>query len=175
MDNLLNRLIIQGVFCLGVILLGGYQLLFAQEIKTNESEKVITRAKGTAEEERNRKAVLDFYDAVINKKEYSRAPEWVDPGYKQHKPQVTDGPNGVLDFMRNITKLYPNNKVQIVRSFVDGDYVILHVHVMQNKPGVPDRAVMDIFRCKNGKLLEHWDVDQEVPAASEFKNSNGIF
>jgi predicted SnoaL-like aldol condensation-catalyzing enzyme len=33
--------------------------------------------------------------------------------------------------------------------------------------------VMDIFRCKNGKLLEHWDVDQPVPES--VAHGNGMF
>jgi predicted SnoaL-like aldol condensation-catalyzing enzyme len=59
-----------------------------------------------------------------------------------------------------------------VRCFVEGDYVVLHNHIM-NEPAARDIAVMDIFRCKNGKLLEHWDVDQPVPES--VAHGNGMF
>jgi predicted SnoaL-like aldol condensation-catalyzing enzyme len=131
-------------------------------------------ATGTPEEERNRKAVLDFYEAIINRREYSRALEWLDPGYIQHKPIIPNGPEGVLNFVRGEYKRAPHHKVQIIRCFVDGDYVILHVHV-HLMPMEPDRAVMDIFRCKDGKLIEHWDVDQEVPPPEVFVHTNSIF
>lgn len=130
--------------------------------------------KGTPEEERNRKAVLDFYEHVINGLEFSRASEFLDPGYIQHRPDVTTGPEGVLNFAREQAKQTPHQKVEVVRSFVDGDYVILHVHV-HLMPLMPDIAVMDIFRCKDGKLIEHWDVDTQVPPPERFVHSNGMF
>jgi predicted SnoaL-like aldol condensation-catalyzing enzyme len=36
-----------------------------------------------------------------------------------------------------------------------------------------DIAVMDIFRCSGGKLVEHWDVEQAVP--TEMRHRNGMF
>lgn len=36
-------------------------------------------------------------------------------------------------------------------------------------------AVYDLFRVENGKVAEHWDVVQEVPAKTEWKNTNGKF
>ena len=54
----------------------------------------------------------------------------------------------------------------------DGDLVVLHVHSTQN---AQDRgeAVVDIFRVEQGKIVEHWDAVQSVPAESA--NSNTMF
>ena len=126
----------------------------------------------TKQEQKNLKAVLDFYDIVINGRDYSRAGEFLDDNYIQHKPEVETGVEGVLDFVRWIYSQSPQHKARIIRSFVDGGYVILHVHVM-NGVGAANIAVMDIFRVENGKLMEHWDVASPVPETS--KNSNGVF
>ncbi|HTP38458.1 MAG TPA: nuclear transport factor 2 family protein [Steroidobacteraceae bacterium] len=133
---------------------------------------LITGSTGTEQEERNRKAVLDFYHSVIIRREYERWPEFLHPDYRQHKPNVTDGPQGVLDFMRAAYARFPKHNVEVVRSFADGDFVMLHVHVHM-QPVNNDIAVMDIFRCKDGMLLEHWDVEQDVP--TEMAHANGMF
>lgn len=33
----------------------------------------------------------------------------------------------------------------------------------------------DFFRIENGKIAEHWDTVQKVPARSDWKNNNGKF
>ena len=33
----------------------------------------------------------------------------------------------------------------------------------------------DIFRFENGKIAEHWDTVETIPARSEWKNQNGEF
>jgi predicted SnoaL-like aldol condensation-catalyzing enzyme len=126
----------------------------------------------TEEEAKNLKAVLDFYEVVINGQQYSRVDEFVDKNYIQHKPEVETGPQGLLDFVRYIYSESPTHRAEIVRSFVDGDYVILHVHII-NGVEAKDIAVMDIFRVENGILMEHWDVACPVPATA--KNVNGVF
>lgn len=59
-------------------------------------EKIVFGAAGTPEEERNRKLVLGLYEVVLNGKQFERWPEFLDPGYIQHKPNVPTGPQGVL-------------------------------------------------------------------------------
>ena len=56
--------------------------------------------------------------------------------------------------------------------FADGDYVILHVHNVA-EPGQRGAAIVDIFRLENGKVVEHWDVRQDIPEKSA--NSNTMF
>ncbi len=126
----------------------------------------------TEQEERNLQAVLDFYQVVINGQHYDRAADFLDDGYVQHKPEVETGPEGVLDFVRWVYSQSPDHKARVVRSFVDGDYVILHVHIM-NGVEAENIAVMDIFRVEDGRLMEHWDVASPVPEAA--KNVNGVF
>jgi NAD(P)H dehydrogenase (quinone) len=43
----------------------------------------------------------------------------------------------------------------------------------QRKENNPGRALADFFRLENGKVVEHWDVIQDVPKTSA--NGNGMF
>lgn len=126
----------------------------------------------TEEEQKNLQAVIDFYEVVINGRQYERAGEFLDDNYIQHKPEAETGPKGVLDFVQWVYSQSPDHKARIVRSFVDGDYVILHVHII-NGVEAKNIAVMDIFRVKNEKLMEHWDVASPVPETS--RNVNSVF
>jgi predicted SnoaL-like aldol condensation-catalyzing enzyme len=124
------------------------------------------------QEQKNLDAVLDFYEAVINGQQYERAMEFLDDNYIQHKPEVEDGPEGVLNFVRRVYEQSPRHRARIVRSFVEDDYVFLHVHIT-NAVEAENLAVMDIFRVEDGKLMEHWDVAMPVPETA--RNDNGMF
>ena len=50
--------------------------------------------------------------------------------------------------------------------------MILHVHNVPT-PGSRGNAIIDIFRLENGKVVEHWDVRQEIP--EQAANSNTMF
>ena len=60
--------------------------------------------------------------------------------------------------------------IDIRNAAAEGDLVFLHIR-RQTPSGI--KAVVDIFRVKDGKIVEHWDVQQDVPEPSA--NSNTMF
>jgi predicted SnoaL-like aldol condensation-catalyzing enzyme len=122
--------------------------------------------------EDNKKAVVEFYDLAINQKNFEAASKFLGPRYTQHNPRATDGPEGLKAFISFLRDKFPDYHSDIKRVFADGDYVILHVHNVPT-PGSRGNAIVDIFKLENGKVVEHWDVRQEIPEQSA--NSNTMF
>lgn len=75
-------------------------------------------------------------------------------------------------FIKFLRDKHPNAHREIKKVFADGDYVILHVHSVR-KPGTRGRAIFDLFKLENGKIVEHWDAVQDIPGKPA--NANGIF
>ena len=122
--------------------------------------------------EENKKAVTAFYDAAINQKDFEAAAKFIGPRYVQHNPRAADGPEGLKAFLGVLREKFPDYHSEIKRVFADGDYVILHVHNVP-MPGARSAAIVDIFKLEGGKIVEHWDVRQEIPEQSA--NSNTMF
>src|SRR5712692_11930867 len=129
-------------------------------------------AADTQQAEINKKIVLEFYEKGLNQKDFEAASRYFGPRYTQHNPNAADGPEGFKAFLQFLREKFPNSHSEIKRTFADGDYVILHVHSVREK-GSRGRAIVDIFKLEDGRIVEHWDVVQDVPEKSA--NSNGMF
>ncbi len=127
------------------------------------------RVKSQAEQNKN--IVVDFYQGVFQKHEVKAySDRYIGNQYIQHNPHVPDGKAPFVNYFTQYFKENPNAKSTIKRVVADGDLVWLHVHSTQNSPDL-GTAVVDIFRVENGKIVEHWDVQQEVPKPSANKNT----
>jgi predicted SnoaL-like aldol condensation-catalyzing enzyme len=77
---------------------------------------------------------------------------------------MTDGVDSVKQMLENMgISNWPKQKVDFKRVIAEGDLVMLQV--VQPKSGdMPETVIVDIFRVENGKIAEHWDLMQAVPA-----------
>jgi len=122
-----------------------------------------------------RDIVVAFYEAALNEKDIDKAKRFLGDTYIQHNPRVPDGPEGLFRFVQFRRDRYPAAHNEVKRVIADGDLVALHVHSVVI-PGTPGRQIVDIFRVEDGKVVEHWDVIQEIPV-DLFPpiNDNGLF
>jgi predicted SnoaL-like aldol condensation-catalyzing enzyme len=119
----------------------------------------------------NKRLVTEFYELAINKRKPAEAArKYIELPYRQHSPEVGDGPDGFVQFISEMQKKHPQLRVVISKALADDDLVALHVHLTR-EPNDPGLAIAELFRLKDGKIIEHWDVVQPVPEKTASGNS----
>lgn len=127
----------------------------------------------TQQAQQNKTIVTDFYEGVFQKHQVKAyADRYIGDQYIQHNPRVPDGKAPFVNHSTQYFQKNPEAKSVIKRAAAEGNLVFLHVHSAQN-PQDRGVAIVDIFRVENGKIVEHWDVQQAVPESSA--NSNTMF
>jgi predicted SnoaL-like aldol condensation-catalyzing enzyme len=124
----------------------------------------------TPAEQANLDQVLGLYREVLIAMNPDKVDQYLSPDYIQHSSLAEPGLAALKRWLAHVSQESPHARQTIHRAFADDDHVIVHVHVVR-WPGDPGLAVVDIFRCENGQIVEHWDVIQEVPANPVNRNS----
>ena len=123
--------------------------------------------------EENKRIVSEWHELAINQcKPEEAVAKYLGLHYRQHNPGAGDGPEPFIATVKRFVQILPELRMEPKRIIAEGDYVVLHSHLIL-KPGDRGSAVVDIFRLENGKIVEHWDVVQEVPETSA--NNNTMF
>jgi predicted SnoaL-like aldol condensation-catalyzing enzyme len=124
-------------------------------------------------EEQNKKFVREFYEMAFNQhKPTEAAKKYIGDKYIQHNPYVPNGAEAFYGYFEGFFKEHPQSRAEIKRVIGDGDLVVLHLNAKIDDKD-RGRAIVDIFRVENGKIVEHWDVIQVVPEKSA--NDNTMF
>ena len=110
----------------------------------------------------NKKVVRDFYDLAFNQHQPKEAAlKYLTEEYVQHNPYVATGRQAFIDAFAG--EKPDGSKTDFKRLIAEDDLVVLHSHKASGRPGERGSAGIDIFRVKNGKISEHWDVNQAIP------------
>jgi predicted SnoaL-like aldol condensation-catalyzing enzyme len=117
-----------------------------------------------ADTERNKQTVARLFDA-FRAGDVDAFDELIVDDYVQHNPQAGNGLEAVKEFFRPVGPV----DVDVHRVIAEGDLVAVHANYKNW-----NMAAVDIFRFNDdGKIIEHWDVLQEVPA--ETASGNDMF
>jgi len=104
------------------------------------------------------------------KGDVSALDRWWSDHYIQHNPRIGNGREALKALFASMP---PNFKYEPGLILEDGDFVMVHGRYTGFGPK-PVIAV-DIFRIKDGKLAEQWDVMQEEVPAAETATKNPMF
>ncbi|GAA4233202.1 nuclear transport factor 2 family protein [Postechiella marina] len=122
--------------------------------------------------DQNKKNAIAFYKMAYEGNPTKAVKLYVGETYIQHNPLVADGPEAFINYFDRMHKAYPVKSIKFVRSIAQNDLVALHTH--QIWPDNDEYVTMDFFRFnKEGKIVEHWDSIQQIPAKS--LNNNNMY
>ena len=117
-----------------------------------------------ADTERNKQTVGRLFDA-FRAGDVDAFDELIVEDYVQHNPQAGNGLAAVKEFFRPVGPV----DVDVHRVIAEGDLVAAHSNYKNW-----NMAAVDIWRFNDeGKIVEHWDVLQEIPA--ETASGNDMF
>ena len=120
-----------------------------------------------------KQVVREWHDlAFVQRRPEEAVAKYLGPYYRQHNPGAADGPEAFIAFVKWFAQTYPDFRMDSRRIIAEGNYVVMHSHLIR-EPGDRGMAVVDIFRLEDGKVVEHWDVVQEIPETAA--NDNTMF
>jgi predicted SnoaL-like aldol condensation-catalyzing enzyme len=118
----------------------------------------------------NKELVLRAITDVFVNRDTSAFDKYFDANYIQHNPHL---PNGI-DFLKQfIPQLANDFRYEPGVVTENGEFVMVHGRY-ENWNG-KNMIAVDIFKVRNGRLIEHWDVMQEEIIRENSANGNSMF
>lgn len=122
-----------------------------------------------------RALLVTAFDNSLEIAEKRRAMSWLldAEGYIQHSPGLANGLESLLELIAGFDRDFPGYAISVKRLIAEGDLVFAHCHYTYGPREARGKAIAEIFRFEGERIVEHWDVIQDVPAES--RNPNGMF
>ena len=118
--------------------------------------------------------VLAFYKLALQDMQPALAfQRYAAADFVEHSQDSAGGDTkATVVFLQQLIARSPHPRWEVIRTIAEGDLVFLHARYTA-APGAPEIAVAEIFRVRNGKLVEHWDVISPPP--DKVTNPNSRF
>jgi predicted SnoaL-like aldol condensation-catalyzing enzyme len=93
--------------------------------------------------------------------------------YAQHNPQIPDNLSGLGGALQAMAKQGLTMKYDRIHTVLgEGNFVLV---VSEGTLAGKHSSFYDLFRVSKGKIAEHWDTIETIPAKADWKNQNGKF
>ena len=116
----------------------------------------------------NKSIVEAFFNDVLLGGQFEKVTDYISSEqYDQHNPTVGDGLEGVRKHFQSAVER-DARYVKVHRIIGQGNFVVAYSHTQVSGD---DWAFFDIFRLKDGKIVEHWDVQEKIGPEETWNNS----
>ncbi len=119
-----------------------------------------------------KESAVSFLRQVASGKVREAYDAFVAPHFRHHNAYFRGDAESLRTGMEENAAGFPNKTFEVQRALEDGDLVAVHSR-LRLKPDMPEIAAVHIVRFEGGRIVEMWDVGQQVPAESP--NENGMF
>lgn len=121
----------------------------------------------------DRKEAAQAFLRMVAASDIERAYEkYIHPEFRHHNAYCQGDRKSLLSAMLESHALFPDMTLEIQRTMQDGDLVAVHSRIRQGE-NKPVMAVAHIFRFEGSRIIEFWDIAQEIPQDSP--NEYGAF
>ncbi|OXM66770.1 nuclear transport factor 2 family protein [Amycolatopsis vastitatis] len=118
------------------------------------------------EPQHNKEVVLAFLKlAFTEKRPVDAFAAYVGDGYVQHNPHAPASAEASAEYLAGFVARFPELSLDVRRVIAEDDLVCTH-SLLRLAPGSRGSAIADVMRVRDGRIVEHWDVVQEVPEAT---------
>lgn len=127
---------------------------------------------GTGDVVANKALISSFVaDVLVGGSWVTAAPTFFNAAgdYIQHSVGTPNGITWMASF-GDAFQYYDNDSQRYI--YGAEDFVLIMSQGNVNA-GVGNTAFYDLFRLENGKIIEHWDTQQQIPPMADWANSNG--
>ncbi|MBC6993691.1 hypothetical protein H9S92_05940 [Lewinella lacunae] len=146
-------------------------------VKETASGRTQTDGPTTVEDldhtEANKTLAVALIEDVLMGKNPGKITEYISAEqYDQHNPDIKDGLSGIVEAVQYLAaqnNMFKYTKIHKVLG--EGNFVLT---VSEGEWSGKKQVFYDLFRMKGGKIVEHWDVIQEIPITG-LANDNGMF
>lgn len=122
----------------------------------------------------NRKLIHSFVEEVLIHGNFKKMDEYIKQDhYTEHNPRLSDNLSGLREVLSSSADSGFSIKYEKChRLLVEGNFVlsVCEGYFNQNKS-----SFFDLYRLKDGQIVEHWVTTEKIPSRSEWKNNNGKF
>jgi predicted SnoaL-like aldol condensation-catalyzing enzyme len=120
---------------------------------------------------KNKAIVLEAFDTLFNKRDYTAAEKFWSSNYIQHSAHIAPGRAGLFELIKSLPDTLRYEHDMIV---AEGNLVIVHGRF--SGFGAPASWIAaDVVVVKDGILVEHWDVIQDEATRAQSKSGNPMF